>query len=254
MCAALATPAPLWAQEEPAPAETSAGPVGEPAAATPAPDSSEPPASAPAPAPAPAAPAAPAAPEPDPAQVPSAGPPVTEVVPAAPVTARQGGVTVSMIDYAYEPSSIEIALGGSVTFVNDGPDEPHTATADDGSFDTGEVAVGGSSTVAFDRAGTFSYLCTLHPNMKGSVTVLASDDGGPDPTTGDENPAGSGDPSIPGPTEAAAVASPDAAGTATSLPATGEETGLLAAAGLALLACGLQLAAAQRLGRRWADR
>jgi plastocyanin len=246
MCAVLATPAPLWAQEEPAPAETSAEPVSEPAAGPPASDSP----AAPAPAPAPATPAAPAAPEPDPAQVPSTGAPVAEVVPTAPVTARQGGVTVSMIDYAYEPSSIEIALGGSVTFVNDGPDEPHTATADDGSFDTGEVAVGGSSTVAFDRAGTFSYLCTLHPNMKGSVTVLASDDGSPDPTTGDENPAGSGDPSVPGPTEAAAVASPDAAGTATALPATGEETGLLAAAGLALLACGLQLAAAQRPARR----
>jgi plastocyanin len=251
MCAALATPAPLWAQEEPAVAEPAAGPagpVGEPAAAPPAPDAPASPASVPVPAP--AAPAAPAAPEPDPAQVPSTGAPVTEVVPAAPVPARQDGVTVSMIDYAYEPSSIEIALGGSVTFVNDGPDEPHTATADDGSFDTGEVAVGGSSTVAFDRAGTFSYLCTLHPNMKGSVTVLASDDGSPDPTTGDENPAGSGDPSVPGPTEAAAVASPDAAGTATALPATGEEAGLLAAAGLALLACGLQLAAAQRPARR----
>ena len=248
MCAALATPAPLWAQEEPTPpGEVPAAPVGEPPAAPAAPDPPTP--SSPEPGPAPGAPTAPAAPEPNPSQMPSAAAPVAEVVPAAPVSARQGGVTVSMIDYAYEPSSIEIALGGSVTFVNDGPDEPHTATADDGSFDTGEVAVGGSSTVSFDRAGTFSYLCTLHPNMKGSVTVLASDDGTADPTAGND-PSGTGDPSVPGPTEAAAVASPDAAGSATALPATGAETGLLAAAGLALLACGLQLVAAQRLARR----
>ena len=243
---ALVLPAPLYAQDatggEPI---DPAVPAAEPAAPVPA----DPPAGE---APAPEVTQEPATPTPEPTDPadPAVEAPAAPVAPATPVAVRQGGIAVSMIDYAYEPASVQVDVGGSITFVNDGPDEPHTATASDGSWDTGEVAVGGSSTITFSRAGTFPYICALHPNMKGSVTVLAEDTGGgASPTAGDGG--SSGTPSgVPGPTEEAAVASPDAAGTSTALPATGAETGLLAAAGLALLACGLQLFAAQRLARR----
>jgi len=152
-----------------------------------------------------------------------------------------------MIDYAYQPSSVQVSAGGSVTFVNNGPDEPHTATGS--GFDTGEVGVGGSATVAFDQPGTFPYVCTLHPNMKGSVTVLATErDTGGGGTTSSGSSDGTTPGGVAGPTEEAAVTT--GAGGSTALPATGDETGLLAAFGLALLAAGLQLAAAQRLLRR----
>jgi LPXTG-motif cell wall-anchored protein len=140
-----------------------------------------------------------------------------------------------MVDYAFQPSSIQVAVGGSITWTNDG-DEPHDATANNGSFSTGTIESGSSGSVTFDQAGTIPYFCTIHPGMTGSVTVLAADDGG-----GSNGGTDDGDEGVPGPTEEEAVASPDAAGTDGNLPATGEETGLLTALGLILLAVGLQL-------------
>ena len=50
---------------------------------------------------------------------------------------------------------------------------PHAALRhrDDGSFDTGIMDEGGSGSHTFTEAGTFGYICTPHPNMKGTVTV-----------------------------------------------------------------------------------
>jgi plastocyanin len=48
---------------------------------------------------------------------------------------------------------------------------PHTATADDGSFDTGRLDQGETGSVTFDQPGTYTYTCTFHPNMKGTVVV-----------------------------------------------------------------------------------
>jgi plastocyanin len=47
----------------------------------------------------------------------------------------------------------------------------HTVTADEGSFDTGNIGQGESKTVTFDKVGTFSYHCTYHSNMTGTVVV-----------------------------------------------------------------------------------
>jgi len=63
-----------------------------------------------------------------------------------------------------------IAAGTSVTWTNLGA-QAHTVTAPDGSFDTGLVAPGSTGQVEFDTPGIFSYACTPHPWMKGSVTV-----------------------------------------------------------------------------------
>ena len=45
---------------------------------------------------------------------------------------------------------------------------------DDGSFDTGSIANGASDSVTFDTAGTFAYICSIHPQMTGSVVVEAA--------------------------------------------------------------------------------
>jgi plastocyanin len=47
----------------------------------------------------------------------------------------------------------------------------HTWTADDGSWDSGSLANGASSTHTFGSAGTFAYHCAIHPSMKGTVVV-----------------------------------------------------------------------------------
>lgn len=70
---------------------------------------------------------------------------------------------------SFSPASLSVAPGDTVTFTNmDGA--PHTATADDGSFDTGRLNKGQSATVTVE-AGEHTYKCVFHPSMKGSVSA-----------------------------------------------------------------------------------
>jgi plastocyanin len=96
-------------------------------------------------------------------------------------TAAQSNATVSIANFAFSPATINVSVGDTVVFVNN-DSVAHTATATDGSFDTGTIQPGGSASVTFTSAGTFSYMCSIHPNMTGTVIVNASDDGsGTDP-------------------------------------------------------------------------
>ena len=71
---------------------------------------------------------------------------------------------------SFTPSVLEIKAGETVRFENLGP-APHTATADDGSFDTGRLARNESIEITFDTAGTFDYFCEIHPRMRASLIV-----------------------------------------------------------------------------------
>lgn len=86
----------------------------------------------------------------------------------APTTAAANAVTIQ--NYAFSPSTITVKVGDSVTWTNQ-DSTAHTATADDGSFDTGVLSQGASKTVTFSKAGTFPYHCSMHPYMKGTVVV-----------------------------------------------------------------------------------
>jgi plastocyanin len=80
------------------------------------------------------------------------------------------GPTVAMSDFAFTPQSITIQVGSTVTWRNDGP-SAHTATADDTSFSTGILKKGESRTATFNQVGSIDYVCTLHPQMTGTVEV-----------------------------------------------------------------------------------
>lgn len=82
----------------------------------------------------------------------------------------QTSATVTIENFAYDPPTITIKKGGTVTWTNKDT-ALHTATADGGDFDTGDIAQDESATLTFDESGTFSYICTYHPNMKGTVIV-----------------------------------------------------------------------------------
>ncbi|MGB0799216.1 MAG: cupredoxin domain-containing protein [Planktomarina sp.] len=95
--------------------------------------------------------------------------------PLAAATATQvsaGGVTheVAIEGFKFVPADITIAPGDSVRFTNN-DSAPHTATADDGTFDTKRLNRGKSATLTFASAGTFSYFCEFHPMMKGAITI-----------------------------------------------------------------------------------
>jgi plastocyanin len=158
------------------------------------------------------------------------------------VARASASATVSMGDNFFSPASVSIAEGDTVTWANNGQ-APHSATADNGSFDTGVFNSGQSRSHTFSQAGTFAYFCTVHANMRGTVRVLAASSGGGKGGGGSAGSSGAGS------SEAAAVASPDAAGTSTSLAATGLEALGLAAIGLALLIGGIALR--RRAGLRY---
>lgn len=81
-------------------------------------------------------------------------------------------IEVLIEDFDFQPRSIALAVGDTVTFTQGGDAEAHTATAEDGSFDTGLLEEEGASVdVTFDTAGRITYICELHPGMVGIVTV-----------------------------------------------------------------------------------
>lgn len=73
-------------------------------------------------------------------------------------------------DKCYVPNTVTISVGGKVEWKNV-DSAAHTATAIDGSFDTSLVNAGASASNTFNTAGTYSYMCILHPWMKGTVNV-----------------------------------------------------------------------------------
>jgi plastocyanin len=70
----------------------------------------------------------------------------------------------------YMPSTVAVTVGGKVTWKNV-DSAAHTATATDGSFDTSLVNAGASASNTFNTAGSYPYMCILHPWMKGTVNV-----------------------------------------------------------------------------------
>ena len=86
---------------------------------------------------------------------------------------------MTIVDFSFSPGTITVNVGDTVTWVNDGP-TPHSATSSNGAFDTGIFPAGQSRSHTFNEAGTFSYICTPHPNMRGTVVVQGAQTGGGD--------------------------------------------------------------------------
>ena len=78
---------------------------------------------------------------------------------------------VEIVEFAYQPEPVVVEVGGKVTWRNEDT-APHTATADDGSFDTGTLERGKQKSETFKEAGTFPYFCEIHPTMHGTVEVV----------------------------------------------------------------------------------
>jgi plastocyanin len=110
--------------------------------------------------------------------------PAETTAPAESTTpAPDSTTTVEISNNAFNPPQLNVAPGTTVTFVNNDT-VPHTATADNDVFDL-EVPPGSSYPVVLEGAGTVTYHCELHPDMKGSIVV--GDGSGAEGTT-TENP------------------------------------------------------------------
>lgn len=78
--------------------------------------------------------------------------------------------SVKISNFAFSPAHITVKAGTKVTWTNE-DSIAHSATSDDGKFDTGLVAQGKSGSFTFEKPGTYHYHCMPHPYMKGTVTV-----------------------------------------------------------------------------------
>jgi plastocyanin len=185
------------------------------------------------------------APEPAPIDEDEPAPPAPVPVENSQATVSQAGAaSVSILDgnqasaYVFSPSSLTVATGDTVTWTNNGTaPEGHDVTGD--GLASGILQEGQSYSNTFTSAGTFSYICSLHPFMKGSVTVQAAGGGG----GGSDDPAATQDPSAataPG-SESAAVGSAGAAGSASQLPSSGMPVWPLLSTGVGFLLGGLLL-------------
>jgi plastocyanin len=77
---------------------------------------------------------------------------------------------VAISGFSYSPRTVTVTVGDSVTWTNSDA-QAHTATADDGSFDTGSIGNGASGSITFSTAGRFAYHCEFHADMAGTVIV-----------------------------------------------------------------------------------
>jgi plastocyanin len=78
---------------------------------------------------------------------------------------------VDIVEFTYQPDPVVVQVDGKVIWQNQDA-APHTATADDGSWDTGTIEKGKLGSETFKEPGAYAYFCEIHPTMKGTVEVV----------------------------------------------------------------------------------
>jgi amicyanin len=81
-----------------------------------------------------------------------------------------GGTPVSISDFKFNPATLTIPSGTTVTWTNQ-DEEPHTIAAKDGSFHSPGLDTHGSYSFTFTTPGSYDYICSIHPFMTGTVVV-----------------------------------------------------------------------------------
>jgi plastocyanin len=104
---------------------------------------------------------------------------------ASPLSTMEDETVISIVgnsgSNSYNPNLIEIKVGDTLTWRND-DSSPHTVTFSSSSsdinnitiFDSGVLMRGETFSFTFDMEGEYRYFCTLHPNMVGTVVVIAA--------------------------------------------------------------------------------
>ncbi len=84
--------------------------------------------------------------------------------------AKPAAATITIKNFDFSPMAVSIPAGGEVTWRNlDG--EPHTVVSLDGTFRSVALDEGDSFTFKFTKPGTYSYLCSIHPQMRAQIVV-----------------------------------------------------------------------------------
>src|SRR5687768_17816094 len=86
------------------------------------------------------------------------------------VIAAPGTHTIVIAEMKFVPETLTVKAGDTVVWVNK-DFFPHTATAQDLSFDSRDIATNKSWKYVAAKKGAFSYICTLHPTMEATLIV-----------------------------------------------------------------------------------
>jgi plastocyanin len=169
--------------------------------------------------------------------------PVARHRPAAdrrPAARSASDPAVTIADFHFTPPTTTVHVGDTITWTNDGPSS-HTATAKDGSFNTGTLSKGQTASHTFTKPGTYAYVCTIHPFMHGTITVLAAATTAPAPSTTSSTPSSATNAPSPSTTAPATATTASATTAKPTLPVTGLDVVGSIADGAILLGCGLAL-------------
>ena len=91
---------------------------------------------------------------------------------APPPTVQPNGVVeqIAISGFSFKPAAITVEPGTTIVWTNqDGAS--HTATAAEGAFRTGTIALDASSEVVIGGPGVYEYFCSIHPEMRATITV-----------------------------------------------------------------------------------
>lgn len=86
------------------------------------------------------------------------------------ITPGTGTTTISIKNFSFSPNSLTVANGTMITWINDDSVD-HTIIADDGLFTSGTLTPGDNFTHLFIKTGTYTYHCSIHPSMTGTIQV-----------------------------------------------------------------------------------
>jgi plastocyanin len=93
-----------------------------------------------------------------------------QTAPSTPQAAAPAEGAVSIVDFSFEPANLDVAAGATVVWTNDGQ-APHTVTGD--FADSGILEPGQTFSHTFAESGEFGYVCSIHPQMTGTIRVSA---------------------------------------------------------------------------------
>ncbi|MCV7217488.1 cupredoxin family copper-binding protein [Mycobacterium crocinum] len=82
------------------------------------------------------------------------------------------GTAVNITNFAFAPATLTVKVGETVTWTNK-DEEPHNVVANDGSFRSPGMDSNATYSYTFTKAGSFDYICGIHPFMHGTVVVNA---------------------------------------------------------------------------------
>lgn len=81
---------------------------------------------------------------------------------------------VEISGFKFTPDKLEVSVGDTITWVNRDI-APHTATATEGGWDTGELVKGAEASITVTAGMETSYFCAFHPMMKAQLAVIPGD-------------------------------------------------------------------------------